>query len=133
MRQPLGIKLLAGFFAFGACMSALTLVLLLFPGTQLDAVWRVNPDAHTTFQSLGPMSILLMALVGGACASAAIGLGRGAEWGRRLAIIILAINLVGDSVNALVRHDLRTLIGLPIGGPMIVYLWTRGNAEKLKD
>src|SRR5438270_1626817 len=125
MERPLGIKLLAGFFAFGACMSTLTIVLLLFPGAQLDAVWRINPNAHTTFQSLGPMSILLMALVGVACGSAAIGLASGAEWGRRLAIIILAINLVGDSVHALFRHDLRTLIGLPIGGAMIVYLWNR--------
>jgi len=43
--QPLGIKLLAAFFVFGAGMSALTIVLLLFPGTRLDSLWRLDPEA----------------------------------------------------------------------------------------
>ena len=76
-------------------------------------------------------SIAVMAVVGVACGSAAIGLGRDAEWGRRLAIGILSANLVGDSVNALLRHDPKTLIGLPIGGLMIWYLVKkRVSAEK---
>ncbi len=63
-----------------------------------------------------------MAVVGVACGLSAIGLARNAEWGRRLAIGILTINLIGDSLNALLRHDPRTLIGLPIAGLMIWYL-----------
>ena len=31
------------------------------------------------------------------------------------------MHLVGDSLNAILRHDLRTLIGLPIGGALIAY------------
>jgi hypothetical protein len=114
--------LIAIFFGFGACMCALTIVLLLFPGTALDSAWRLNPDAHAGFQSLGKMSIFLMASVGLLCALAAFGLTKGAQWGRRLALAILAINLIGDTVNAVVRHDARTLIGIPIGGAMMVYL-----------
>ena len=121
-KLPLGIKLLAVFFAFGACMCALTILLLSFPGGALDSIWRLNPDAHSAFQSMGKVSILLMSMVGIACASAAIGLARGAAWGRWLALAILAVNLVGDSVNAFARHDFRTLIGLPIGGAMMFYL-----------
>ena len=45
-----------------------------------------------------------------------------ARWGRRLALAILTANLVGDATNALLRDDLRTLIGLPIGGALIAYL-----------
>ncbi|MEY2481559.1 MAG: hypothetical protein QOK24_87 [Verrucomicrobiota bacterium] len=63
-----------------------------------------------------------MAVVGAACGLAAIGLARNAEWGRRLAIGVLTVNLIGDTLNAIVRHDLRTLIGVPIGGLMIWYL-----------
>ena len=118
----MGIKLLAIFFAFGASMCLLTILLLLFPGSPLDALWRLNPDAHAAFQSLGKMSILLMLIVGTACAFAATGLARSRLWGRNLGLIILAVNLVGDSINAFARHDLRTLIGLPIGGAMIFYL-----------
>ena len=120
---PLGLRLLAIFFGFGALMCALTIVLLLFPGTALDAAWRLNPQAQRSFQSLGTLSILLMALVGSSCGAAAIGLFRGARWGRVLGIVILSANLVGDAANAVLRHDYRALIGIPIGGLMIAYLW----------
>ena len=115
-------KFFAAFFAFGATMCSLTLILLIFPGTQLDSAWRLNPDAHLAFQSLGKAGVLLMAAVGTACAFAAIGMWRGTQWGVLLALGILAVNILGDLFNAFVRHDLRTLIGLPIGGAMIVYL-----------
>jgi uncharacterized membrane protein (DUF2068 family) len=115
-------KLFALFFAFGATMCALTLTLLLIPGTPLDSLWRLNPEARPAFQSLGKVAALLMFVVGVACAFAAAGMWRGSLWGTRLAVIILSINILGDLFNALVRHDLRTLIGLPIGGAMILYL-----------
>ena len=121
-RTPIGIKLLAIFFGFGASMCLLTIVLLLFPGSALDSLWRLNPDAHGAFQLLGKISILVMAIVGAACASAAVGLAKNRRWGVNLALTILAVNLVGDLINAFARGDLRTLIGLPIGGAMIVYL-----------
>ena len=38
------------------------------------------------------------------------------------------INLIGDSLNAFLLNDLRTLIGLPIGGVMIWYLVRKGRA-----
>jgi hypothetical protein len=38
----------------------------------------------------------------------------------------VAVNLVGDTTNALVRGDLRTLVGLPIGGALIAYLLSAG-------
>jgi hypothetical protein len=120
---PIGMKLLALFFAFGACMCALTIVLLIFPGTMLDSLWRLNPEAHAAFQSIGWLSILLMATVGTACGLAAIGLARDMTWGCWLGILVLTINLLGDLTNALLRHDPRTLIGVPIAGAMMVYLY----------
>ena len=125
-RWPAGVKVLVVFFAFGATACAVTVAALLTPGGTLDIVWRVNPEAHLGFQKIGTaLSVLLMFVVGTACAWAAVGLARQKEWGRRLAIGILAVNLIGDSVGAVVRHDPRTLIGLPIGGAMIAYLWKR--------
>jgi hypothetical protein len=121
-RVPLGIKLLSAFFAFGAGVCLLTIIALLFPGGTLEPIWRLNPDAHIEFQKIGRVSILLMFVVGSACASAAIGLATRARWGRQLALGILIANLIGDLLNAFVRHDLRILIGLPIGGAMIAYL-----------
>jgi hypothetical protein len=128
-RLPVGIKLLSIFFAFGAAICLITIVALLLPGGVLEPIWRLNPDAHTALQTIGKLSIVLMIVVGLACASAAIGLATRARWGRQLAIGILSFNLLGDLVNAFVRHDFRTLIGLPIGGAMIAYLLVRGRVE----
>jgi hypothetical protein len=126
---PIGMKLLSLFFTFGTCMCGLTIALLLFPRGALDSLWRLNPEAHATFQRIGQLSILLMAIVGIACALAAIGLARNARWGRSLGILILVVNLVGDLTNVFVRHDLRTLIGVPIAGAMIFYLVRRAESD----
>ncbi len=93
-------------------MCLLTIVLLIFPGTKLDSLWNLNPDAHVAFQSLGSWSILLMLAVGTGCALAAIGLWRGTLWGVRLGLAILLVNVIGDLVNAVVRHDFRSLVDL---------------------
>jgi hypothetical protein len=113
---------LAVFFAFGATMCALTVGLLLFPGSPFDALWRLNPDARPALQSLGNWSFVLMLAVGTGCFVASIGLWRGAVWGTRVAVIILSVNILADVINAVLRHDYRALIGLPIGVVMIFFL-----------
>ncbi|MFL6514814.1 MAG: hypothetical protein ACJ8M1_07310 [Chthoniobacterales bacterium] len=114
--------LLAGFFVFGALMCGLTLFLLTFPGTELDQLWRLNPEARRAFGSLGWLSKLLMTVVGVACGMCAVGLWRGRRWGVLMAMTILSVNIAGDLFNALGRGDYRSLIGLPVGGAMIFYL-----------
>ena len=114
------------FFTAGALVCLLVVLTLAFPGGPLDSIWRLKPEAQTQFQQMGnAASIALMTLVGAACALAAIGLARNAQWGRRLAIGVLTVNLIGDSFNAWLRHDPKTLIGLPIGGLMIWYLLSK--------
>lgn len=103
-------------------MCLLTIILLIKPGTSLDVVWRIKPSAQHELAALGAWPVPLLTMTGLACACAAIGLTRQAEWGRRAAIIVLSANLLGDLTNAVLRQDWRTLIGLPIGGAMIAYL-----------
>jgi hypothetical protein len=120
---PLGVRALSFFFGFGTLACVLTIAALLLPGSLLDQLWRLNTGARVGFHQIGTaLSIILMAAVGLACAGAAIGLNRMAEWGRRLALAILSLNLAGDSLAAWLRHDPRTLIGLPIGGTLLFYL-----------
>jgi hypothetical protein len=114
--------LLVIFFAAGALICILVMLALAFPGGVLEPIWRLRPDARLDFEQYGDWSVVLMAAVGAACGLAAFGLARGAEWGRQIAIAVLTVNLVGDTFNAVFRGDLRTLIGLPIGGLMIWYL-----------
>ena len=107
------IKAFAAFFGFGATACGLTVVLLLLPGTVLDRLWSLNPDAHLAFQSIGWFAPLLMLAVGSACGLAAVGLWRDARWSIPLALAILSLNIIGDLFNAFVRDDYRALIGLP--------------------
>lgn len=109
-------------------MASLTVVMLLFPGSILEPLWRLNPRAHEGFATLGAWAVVLMLVVATACASAALGLWRRARWGYISAIVILSINLLGDTMNAVITHDWRTLIGLPIGGAMIMYLVSKRRA-----
>src|SRR3954453_13433156 len=127
-RRPIPILLLIVFFASGAMICIVVMLALAFPGSFLDSIWRLRPDARADFDDIGDWSVALMAGVGAALGLAAFGLARGAEWGRRLALGVLTVNLVGDLVNAVFRGDLRTLIGLPIGGLMIWYLSSRRSA-----
>jgi len=106
-------------------MSGLTLLMLLFPGSPLDALWRVNPRAHQGLAVLGLRALLLMGATSLACAAAALGLWRCTRWGLWTALVILVINLSGDTGNAFLTGDKRSLIGLPIGGLMIWYLISR--------
>ena len=121
MPRSAGLTALSAFFAFGTLAAGFSATALLFPQSVLDVLWRLNPDAKIGLQSIHPWGIWLMTLVCAACALSAYGLWTRAPWGRRTALLLLVVNLIGDTTNAIVRHDLRTLIGLPIGGAVIAY------------
>ncbi len=131
-----GIAALSVCFALGALIAGLTCIALLLPGDAWAPLWRLNPQAYAAFLSMGRWAILLMAVVAAACGLAARGLWIRAIWGRRVALAVLVVNLVGDLTSAVVRHDPRTLIGLPIGGAFIAYLLSarvRGQFARAED
>jgi hypothetical protein len=72
--RPIGVTALSIFFLFGAAVSFLSFVSLLFPGSFLEPMWRLNPRARESFTSIGVWAIFLMSAVCVACASAAVGL-----------------------------------------------------------
>lgn len=121
-RLPVGILLLVLFFAAGAVICIVVMLALAFPGSFLEIIWRLRPEVRGDFIEHGMWAIGLMAALGAACGLSAFGLARGAEWGRKLAIGVLTVNLVGDMFNAAFRGDMRTLLGIPIAGLMIWYL-----------
>jgi hypothetical protein len=124
--RSVGTTLLTTFFVVGALICLVTTLALAFPGSFLEPIWRLKPEARLQFLQIGRgLSIALMMIVGSACGLSAIGLARNAEWGRRLALAVLMINLIGDSLNALLRHDAKTLIGVPIGALLIWYLLSK--------
>jgi len=120
---PTGFRVIALLFMFGVLASLFAAITLLFPGTALDAAWSVNLAGHTGLLRLGAWAVLLMLGVSAACATAAYGLFTGRPWGRAFATGALGVNLCGDVVSAVVRHEPATLIGVPVALGLIVYLW----------
>ena len=120
--RPAGITALGIFFALGTIPATAAALALIHPGAWSTAMWRLKPEAPEDFARLGGVAIPLMLLVAVACAAAAAGLWTGAPWGRRLAIGLLGVNLLGDAADAVIRGDWRTLIGIPVGGAMLAYL-----------
>lgn len=123
--HPPGVTAIILFFLFGAVISGLTALMVTFPGSFLDAVWRLNPRARDAFTAMGFRAVLLMIVVCSACLTSAVGLWRHARWGYATALIVLGANMIGDGTNALIERDWHTLIGLPVAGAMIVYLVTK--------
>ena len=121
-QRPLGVTVISAFFAVGATISALTCVMLLVPGSLLDGLWRLNPQAHNGFATMGIRAVVLMLAVSASCGTAAVGLFRRTLWGLWTAVAVLGINLLGDTLNFLIRNDWRTLIGMPVGALLIFYL-----------
>jgi len=129
---PLAMTALILFFAAGALISGTSALALAFPGSWLEPIWRLNPEARSALVQLGPWAVVLMLGVSAACAGAAGGLWTGRRWGHRVAVGVLATNLVGDLFNAVVRGDRRTLIGLPIGGLLLGYLLSRRIRDRFR-
>jgi hypothetical protein len=130
--RPLGVTALSLFFAAGALISGVSGIALAFPGSWLEPIWRLNPTAHAAFASIGLWAVVVMLGVMTACAAATAGLWTGRRWGHRLAVGLLAVNLLGDLGNAFVRGDRRTLIGLPIGGLLLGYLLSRRVRDRFR-
>lgn len=124
--RPVGVAVLSFFFVFGTLASGLAAVMLILPGTSLDVLWRLNPHARDGFVTMGHWAVFLMSVACLACGAAALGLWHCRRWGYWTATGILSINVLGDTINAFLLRDWRTLIGLPIAGLMIAYLfWNR--------
>lgn len=121
VRRPRGVTALSCFFAFGTTMAGIAAISLLAPGSILEPIWRLNPDARAGFVTIGGAAPGLMLLVAAACAVAAVGLWWVRPWGYWTALAVLTINAIGDLLNAVFR-DPRTGIGVPIAALIIVYL-----------
>ena len=120
--RPAGVTLLTLFFVFGVLMASLAAGMLLFPGSILEPLWRLNPRARDAFVAIRFWAVIVMVIIATACAVAALGLWRCRRWGYVTAAGILCVNLLGDTANTFIAHDWRTIISLPIGGAMITYL-----------
>ena len=123
--RPIGITALSLFFLFGAGASFVSFISLLFPGSFLEPIWRLNPRARAGLGGMGVWAVILMGSVWLACALAAVGVWRGARWGYWLAVSLVAINLLGDILNVFLGTEPRAEIGIPIALVILAFLMSR--------
>jgi hypothetical protein len=110
------------FLIFGAAMAALAGTTLTLPGTFLDRTWFLNPTAHDQLAPYGKIAGPLFLFLAALLALAAAGWFRRRIWGRRLAVAIIATQVLGDLVNFLRGDFLRGGTGFLIAGALLLYL-----------
>jgi hypothetical protein len=110
------------FLFFGAVMAGLATITLLSPGTLLDRLWVLNPIAYKRLAPLGSTVGILFLLLGAALTTAGVGWFRRRLWGWRLAVVIIATQVVGDVVNCVRGDLLRGGTGVIIAGALLLFL-----------
>jgi len=80
-------------------MASLAGATLSWPGTSLDGMWTLNPTAHKQLATLGRPAGFLFLLLGAALALAGTGWVKRRLLGWRLAVAVIATQVLGDLVN----------------------------------
>jgi hypothetical protein len=122
-----GPKAFGGFLVFGATMSCFAGTTLLWRGTILDRIWKLNPKAYRQLTPMGPLVGVAFLILSASMVLAAIGWFQRRRWGWRLAIAIISTQLVGDSVNLIRGEWLRGGTGFLFAGALLWYLLRPGT------
>lgn len=124
--RPVGIFLIAIFFALATCVLVGVGTALLFPHSALETVWRVYPARRAMLMPyrswLGP-GFLALAV---AMASASVGCFVHRKRGWQLAVAIFAVNGLGDAAQLAMGHLLEGGIGVAAAGAILFYLFRPG-------
>lgn len=121
--RPRGITALGVFLVLGCLIALTSAVSLLFPGSFLEPMWRLNPRARTAFSTMGFWAPVLLIVVSTACGATAWGLWRGRRWGHRLAVGGFAVHLLADTANVVLGTEPRAIVGIPIVALLLFYLF----------
>jgi hypothetical protein len=120
--SPRGKTAIGIFLLFGAVMASLAGATLLWRGTAFDRMWTLNPRAYKELAPLGKVVGIPFLILGVLLAVTCMGWFKRRVWGWRLAVAIIAIQVLGDLVNAFRGDVVRGCIGFVIAGALLVYL-----------
>ena len=117
-----GLSTFGIFLFFGATMAFLAGATLIWRGTALDRIWVLNAAAYKQLAPLGRMVGVLFLLLSATLALAGTGWFRRRRWGWRLAVVIIATQVLGDVVNCVRGNLLRGGTGVIIAGALLLFL-----------
>lgn len=121
-KPPRGLTAMGVFLFFGAAMAALAGTTLAWPGTPLDKMWKLNPEAYRQLGPLGRGIGVGFLLLSAVLAAAGVGWFRRRLWGYWLAVIIIITQVLGDLFNFFRGDYLRGGTGFVIAGALLLYL-----------
>jgi hypothetical protein len=107
---------------FGATMALLAGTTLVWRGTILDGAWVVNAVAYARLARLGKTIGIPFLLLGAILVIAGIGWLRRRLWGWRLAVAVIATQVLGDLMNTFMGDVVRGGVGFVIAGALLFYL-----------
>ena len=117
-----GIIAVGTFLFFGAAMALLAGTTLIWRGTVLDRTWFINAAAYARLAPFGKRIGIPFLLLSAILAIAGIGWFRRRLWGWRLAVFIIATQVLGDLANAFMGDVVRGGVGVLIAGALLFYL-----------
>ncbi len=120
--MPRGITAVGVFLFFGATMASLAGATLSWPGTSLDRMWALNPTAHKELATLVKPAGILFLLLAAVLALSGTGWFKRRRWGWRLAVAVIATQVLGDLVNFFRGDLLRGGVGFGIATVLLFYL-----------
>jgi hypothetical protein len=110
------------FLEFGAVMASLAGTTLVWRGTALDRMWALNLRAYRELAPFGKMVGIPFLLLAVTLAVAGMGWFKRRVWGWRLAVAIIATQVLGNLVNAFRGDIVQGGAGFVIAGALLVYL-----------
>jgi len=125
---PRGMTAVGIFLLFGALMALIAGIALVWPGTILDRMWILNPRAYQQLAPFGKTLGIPFLLLSVALGSATVGWFNRRRWGWRLAVFIIATQVLGDLVNVLMGRVIEGGVGIAVAGALLLYL-LRANVK----
>ena len=95
---------------------------LVWPGTAFDHAWALNPRAHRELAPFGWMIGIPFLLLGATLLAAAVGWFRRRLWGWRLAVVLIAAQVIGNIINLFLGRIAEGATGFVIATALLAYL-----------
>ena len=120
--SPWPMAAIGVFLFFGAVMASLAGTTLIWRGTLLDHMWVLNAPAYRQLAPFGKTVGVPFLVLSAALVAAGIGWFGRRLWGWRLAVVIIATQVLGDLISIFWGHFVRGAAGVTIASALLLFL-----------